>query len=335
MRRALHLGDAEADAWTEALVRLEELAVGGAWSQERRLLYDLHSVCIDNDREVYALDLVEWAISLGTRPIRRLLPGQGAVLSLKHLRRALRRLPALTLPVPQRFALAALLEAALHGAEHRLRDRFRPLIEQTLDRVGLCPRDFPERGARHKLVEELLDRITERGFLNLGDLRDALSRNQLKLSDLSGAQELLHGDPLIAANRRFSVTLDGIYQRGEIYLRILQRLSSLAFGTAPGRWLTRFVALPLGGAFFLLGGLQFLIDDVVMLAALVQRMLNPRPAASPWMWTRTHLKAGRQTSTPARIPASTCSMFIHSWGSAFSCWRSCTCRLSGLASPDC
>src|SRR4029077_14456552 len=77
--------------------------------------------------------------------------------------------------------------------------------------------------------------------------------------------ELLHGDPLIAANRRFSVTLDGIYQRGEIYLRILQRLSSLAFGTAPGRWLTRFVALPLGGAFFILGGLQFLIDDVVKL----------------------------------------------------------------------
>ncbi len=260
---ALHLGVTEAEAWLLSLSLLQGKAAGGGWTQERRLLYDLERVCIDAEREVYALDLIEWAASLGKRPIRRLLPGQGLVLALKHLRRAFKRLPAVTLLPAERFAMAGLMEAAFEGAEHRLRDRFRPLIEQTLDQVGLCPRDFPERAARHKLIEELLDRIAERGFLNLGDLRDALSRNQLKLPDLGEQWR----DPLIEADQRFAESLDGVYRRGEIYLRGLQRLSCMAFGTSPGRLLTRFVALPFGGAFFILEGLQHLVDPVAKLFA--------------------------------------------------------------------
>ena len=40
--------------------------------------------------------------------------------------------------------------------------------------------------------------------------------------------------------------LDGVYRRGEIYLRWLQRLSSAAFGTSVGRFLTLFLVLPFG-----------------------------------------------------------------------------------------
>ena len=69
------------------------------------------------------------------------------------------------------------------------------------------------------------------------DLRDTLSRSQLKLPDLGGVGELLLGDRLIRANRGLAVVLDGVYRRGEVYLRWLQRLSSLAFGTAVGRFL--------------------------------------------------------------------------------------------------
>src|SRR5205807_836257 len=58
---------------------------------------------------------------------------------------------------------------------------------------------------------------------------------------------------------------DGVYRRGEVYLRGLQRLSSLAFGTRPGRFLTRYVALPLGGAFFILEGLQHLVEPMARL----------------------------------------------------------------------
>src|SRR5206468_235839 len=47
---------------------------------------------------------------------------------------------------------------------------------------------------------------------------------------------------------------------GELYLRWLQRFSSVAFGTAPGRWVTRYLALPFGGAFIALEGVQHLIE---------------------------------------------------------------------------
>jgi hypothetical protein len=98
----------------------------------------------------------------------------------------------------------------------------------------------------------LLDLIVARGFLRIGDLRDAISRNALKLSDLSGPREFRVGDPLLLADAALARRLDGVYHRGEVYLRLLQRASSLAFGTKLGRWLSRFVALPFGGAFIVL-----------------------------------------------------------------------------------
>ena len=90
---------------------------------------------------------------------------------------------------------------------------------------------MPERVARKKLVEELLDQIGERGFLAMGDLRDAISRNNLKLPDLSDLRDFLRGDQLLRADRRLATVLDGVYRRGEFYLRWMQRMSSLGFGT--------------------------------------------------------------------------------------------------------
>lgn len=275
--RALQLDEAEVSSWAHALSLLVGPAARGLWSAERRLLYDLQRVCLDAEREVYALDLVGWALSRGRRPIRRLLPGQGHVLALKHLRRAWRRLPSVALSPPQRFALAALLEAAIDESAERVRQRYRPVIHAALDGVSLCPQNFPERVASNKLTEELLDRIVARGFLNLGDLRDALSRNQLKLPDLGGMQEFFHGDALLRADRWFAQQLDGVYRRGEVYLRGLQRLSSVAFGTQPGRIFTRFVALPLGGAFFILEGLQHLVEPMARLFVGHVQVVPPEP----------------------------------------------------------
>ena len=98
-----------------------------------------------------------------------------------------------------------------------------------------------------------------RGYLNLSDLRDAIARNRLKMPDLASTYELFRGDRLIRANRRFAESLDGVYHRGEIYLRLLQRLNSVAFGTIIGRFVTRYFALPFGLAFVILEGLQHLL----------------------------------------------------------------------------
>lgn len=246
---ALQLHHHEAEEWRHRLPILLEPATRGPWPAAARLLYDLQKVCVYHERDLYAADLVEWIVTFGKRPIKRLLPHQCEVLLVQHLRSALNRLGKVRMDDEQRRKLSILMHASLHHCEERLRDRFRPILHGALDEVGLQPGNYPERIARRKLVEELLDLIIERGFLTIGDLRDAISRNQLKLYDLSGPGELLKGDILIRLNRRLAEDLDGVYRRGEIYLRWLQRGSSLAFGTRVGRWLTRYLFLPYGAAF--------------------------------------------------------------------------------------
>ncbi len=160
-----------------------------------------------------------------------------------------------------------------------MRDRFRPLLLGSLDEAGLKPRTYVERVARDKIIEELLDRVVDRGFLTLGDLRDALARNRLKLADLSGPGEFLGGDPLLRANAKLAVSLDGVYHRGEIYLRGLQRVSALAFGTRVGRLLTLYLILPLLGAFVILKGAQE-IAELVEHHLLHPRRANPAVVAA-------------------------------------------------------
>jgi hypothetical protein len=252
LRAALEIRDGDAETWEEPLAALVEQTRRGIWTVEARLLYDLQKVCIDVEREIYTVDVIRWAISLGKWPAKRLLPSQRDVLMSKHLQTAARRLTAVRLSSAHRRQLSQLIGAARVRAEERIRERFRPLIGDTLDEVGLRPRNIPERVARKKLVEELLDLVSERGFITIGLLRDALSRNNLKLPDYSGPGDFLRGDQLLQADRRLALVLDGVYQRGEAYLRGMQHLSSLAFGTRTGRFLTRYVAVPFGAAFLVL-----------------------------------------------------------------------------------
>jgi hypothetical protein len=286
LQSALQLHPAEADAWRRLLPALLPAAARGLWPPAARLLYDLQKVCMDHEHAVYKLDLVEWALSLGRRPIKRLLPGQQEVQGLRHLRSALKRLPTTRLADADRRELAGLLIAAIHHSEDRLRERFRPVLLGALEDVGLRPGNMPERVARHKLVEELLDRIGEHGFIHIGDLRDALSRNQLKLLDLADPGEFWHGDALLRLDQRLGAEMEGVYRRGEVYLRWLQRFSSVSFGTRVGRFLTRYVALPFGGAFVLLEGLQHVVEPLAKLftARTVATTVTTRPEELPEGW---------------------------------------------------
>src|SRR5262249_14091288 len=143
--------------------------------------------------------------------------------------------------------------------------------------------------ARDKLIEELLDRLGGKGFLTLGDVRDALSRNQLKLPDLAGPFQWVRGDQLLRLNRELAVALDGAYRPGEIYLRGLQRASSLAFGTAFGRLLVLFLLLPFGAAFLGLKGVDLLAEEAVHFTDLLAghhrqsgEHHHPTHLATPW-----------------------------------------------------
>jgi hypothetical protein len=259
---ALSIEDEDPHPWQEALLALARETPRGVWTAEARLLYDLQKVCLDHERRAYRVDLVRWAVSLGRQPIHRPLPAQREVAISKHLRSAVRRVPAVGLTEAMRQRLSGLLETATHHAEVRLRDRFRPAVTRALDDAGLRPHNVPEKVAWKKLVAELLDRIVESGHLTMGDLRDALSRNNLKLADFSWHADGLRGDPLLRADQKLAASLDGVHRRGEFYLRWMQRLSSLGFGTVLGRLATRFLVVPFGGTYLVVAFLDHLVEKV-------------------------------------------------------------------------
>lgn len=259
--QALSLPTDELAAWIAALEPLLEVAGRTFWSAEMRLLYDLQKVCIEHERGVFRLDPIGWITSLGQSPLRKPLPLLRDVLTTKHLRTAERRLAISRLATDARERLARLIAAALDRTEEHSRGLIRPLIDNVFDEVGLVPQNIPEKVARRKLVEELLDTVTEHGAVGMGQLRDALSKSDLKLPDVSGPVELGRGDRLLRADRRLATVLDGVYRPGAIYLRGTQRLSSLAFGTRLGRLVTRYAALPFGIAFLLLEFLRYLLKE--------------------------------------------------------------------------
>lgn len=276
LRPALELTDDEIPKWQKHLPELLDKADQGTHAPEAAILFDLQTVCLDFESEIYTLDLVEWVLSGGRKPIKRPLTSQRIVRVTRHVRGIAQRLNLARLTDDDRKDLAGLIQTALSRCETRVRERFRPVLFSAMEDVGLRPTNPPERTAFRKMVEELLDRILDYGFLNFSDLRDALSRNQLKLPDLGDPQDFLKGDPLLRLDRRLATLLDGVYRRGEFYLRWLERFTALNFGTKIGRLLTLFVTIPFGGAY-------------LVMQALTHFVLSPVGAQEPPLWAEITL----------------------------------------------
>jgi hypothetical protein len=206
--------------------------------------------------------VTSWVLSLGKRPVVRALPATREVRVAKHLHAAERKVAECTLPSTgdaQRLA-AAVRDMVVRG-DTNVRVVLRPKIAAALDQVALHPHNLPERVAEKKLVDELLDQAVAVGRLSIGNLRDAISHNDLKMPDLA-LRRLGTGDELLRCDLALSQSLDGVYRRGEGYLRFLQKISSVFFGTAIGRLLTLYLILPLLGSFTVFKGAQEMIDLV-------------------------------------------------------------------------
>ncbi len=255
LHKALPAGDPSANEWYKALLPLLGPAASGFWSVAARLLYDLQRVCVDHERGIYSVDLIRWVRSLGKEPLQQELPCYQRVMLLKHLRKAYKKLPLVELTKRQRDKIGALLRDVIKQVEFETRNYFRPLMMEAFEAVGFRPKDVPERVAREKLREELLDTIVETGMLNMSQIRDAISRNQLKLDDLSHPSELVKGDQLLQLNKELNTRLDAVYHRGEFYLRWLQTLTSLVYGTLVGRVLMKWLVIPFAGAFVVINGI--------------------------------------------------------------------------------
>ncbi len=269
-----------AKAWSRAIVPILPAASQGIWPRAARALYDLQKIAVDLEREIYVVDPIEWIRTLGRRPLRRQLTRARSVILLRHLSLAEKHLHEARLDPADRNRLADLIREEQDKAEERVRAELGPVIESVLEEVGFRPGNVPEQIALDKLVGELLDRACEVGFVRFADLRDAVSRNQLKLPDLRGPREFLGGDPLLRADVRLAEELDGVYRRGEFYLRWIQRLNAAGFGTGLGRWLTRFVALPFGGAVLTVEFTRYLVHEAEKIGAFFGRVSSGEPANS-------------------------------------------------------
>src|SRR6185437_9642741 len=104
--------------------------------------------------------------------------------------------------------------------------------------------------------------------------RDAIAKNPLKLSDVSGPGELWRGDALLAAGAKLAGAIDGVHHRGEVYVRGLQKGSSLLFGTGLGRALVRYVLLPLGGGFLVPFATPLIVGELMELFGFVEREVS-------------------------------------------------------------
>lgn len=262
LQAALELSDQAAHPWLMMIEKLLPSARRGFWTANARLLYDLQNVCFDHEHEIYKVRLLRWATSLGKVPLKQPLSNQRLVLMSKHLRAASLKVPNVEIDSAGRTELDKLLQEAAAAAEHILRVRLEPRIEQALRGAGFEPTSIVERVALEKMVHELADEVADRGFITLGSLRDTVSRNQLKMTDLSSWNEFVSGDPLLRADRDMSMSLAGVYPRGPFYLRLLQKISSLAYGLHWGRLFTRYVAIPFGLAFLILKTIDAAIEHL-------------------------------------------------------------------------
>jgi hypothetical protein len=256
LKAALELDDSLARQWRAWLVALLDNAAGGWWNAEGRLLYDLQKVCVYNEREIYSVNVMDYLLEWRRRPLRRPQPGQRLVLTLKSLRSALRRTARTRISTHGRSELQRLLRSAIAAVEERLRDFLCPGVRAALEEAGLHPHNAVETVAHQKLTAELLDEVIDTGYLTFGAVRDAVSRNQMKLNDLARKEDFTRGDQLLRIDRKLEDNLDYVYRRGEVYLRAFHRLSSLFFATTVGRYVTKFLILPLGGAYVIVEALD-------------------------------------------------------------------------------
>ncbi|MCZ2341759.1 MAG: hypothetical protein LC104_08175 [Bacteroidales bacterium] len=276
LRHILQWDSSTAKSWTLALAPLLIPATRGIWPRAARVLYDLQKIAVDLERDIFTVEPMEWLRTFGRQPLRRPLTRARHVILLQHLTTASRHLNRVNLPPTERQLLDRLLQAEIRRAEATTRSELGPVIRACLDDVGFHPHNLLEEIARDKLIAELLDRICERGFLRLGDLRDAIARNQCKIPDLQGPREFCTGDLLLRADERLAEELHGVYRRGEIYLRWIQRLTAVSFGTTVGRGITRFLAIPFGGAFLTVEFAKYLIHEVHTIRGALRASLPQR-----------------------------------------------------------
>lgn len=233
------LSAAEASGLPQQIRRLAA-AAGPERSVAASVLRHLERALLSGEATYYRIELRAW---LATGRARQILPFQGILKELRALDSARRRLEELSWPVAELDRLARPIAAATERLGKRLARQIAPRVLSALSQAGFAAAAPAQRIARRRLTDSLIQIVLTRWQLRFADVRDLLARDALRLPDAS-LDDLLRGDLLGRFDRAAALALPGVYQRGEPYVKGLQRLGAPFFGTGPGRLVLRLVLGP-------------------------------------------------------------------------------------------
>jgi hypothetical protein len=243
---------AEMDSLDELIVELIDVPLSTALGRQcAAVLKTLQRSYLDKDRKFFLTQIGNWAKSLGKQPLQMGLDHYGLVRSLHYLQATQKKMSILPLSEKQIARWLKPLDSAHDYLESRIREVFGPKILEAMEEAGFHALNSREAVAQAKIRDELLDLVMVRGRFSFSDVRDVISRNEMRLHDPSW-RELALGDKMLRLDHSFEERFHEIYRESEIYLRWLQRFSSLLFGTMIGRWLCRYIIIPFGGAAIIL-----------------------------------------------------------------------------------
>lgn len=232
------------------------------------LLRHLERTLVAGQSAYYRIDLRAWTT---TGRARQILPFQGTLKCLRSLDSARRLLEELPWRVADLDRLAAPLAAIAERLGERLEQQIGPRLMDALaaasfaqegsadTRAGRPADPSVDRIALRRLADALTEIVRQRWHLRFSDVRDLLARDTLRLPDAS-LGEILRGDRLTRFDRAAALALPGVYRRGEIYVKGLQRLGAPLFGTPAGRLVLRLALGPWLAAYLGLIGLGLILS---------------------------------------------------------------------------
>lgn len=225
----------------------------------RYILMDLERSSQEAKRQFFGLNFRQWFFSWGKQPLRRTFLFYPKLRRVYRLNLALSKLRRLKLSPQEYSRYEQILEKVVYRFEKQLQEEIKSNLVLIFEQVQLAPKKYSEKVAFFQVQEEIAQHIVARHQLNFMDLRDILSRNDLKFSDWQTFRDLRLQDVFSQLDAKLYEHFKDVYTRGEIYLKGLHLLSGLFFGTPTGRFFVRYFFFPFGVSLCFLVILQYFV----------------------------------------------------------------------------
>ena len=262
IHQRLGLREDQVDEATAVLDPLLEKADQGHKNREEKLLNELENIHDDVVSPPQVLDIMGWVLSGGVSRLRRPMVLVDVIRATRFLRMAQQHLTFTRIDNSARQSVESLLRTARLSNENEVRAQIGPALSQALGDAGFSPTSHLGKLALGQIVETLIDRILEQGFLTFQNLRDTLAVSPVKMPDLADFAQWVRGDALLLLDRRLSTLLEGIYQPSELYGATLERATAAFFGTQTGRFVSLFVLFPYLTAFVVVAFIYHLLKTL-------------------------------------------------------------------------